>query len=435
VIRRVYVPMPDNLEPEGLARFFGSAIGQAWVFVGQDTGVDDDSRPLFLAKRLSDAPGEDPWGSAQDEFEKLLAQADLSPEAVGRFFFPQDDEDEHFIDIPTDLAVEHLIGTTGAAQEAGKLLGSALIGLNPSGGPIATVPADSAGADHSQDGNTAERDGSGEGENGKDHTKTGDAKDDSKTESKTGEGATETKTRDGKDGTQQSPAKTSMSDETLSEPGIADLQTRLWRSLTPHAHREVSKKYFEHSLARFDIQTTTGAWRVAPEPALLVQLDAVAYKQNDVADLKIALIRARNAIPTDLDNKLLEKRLEVVDEQLKVSEQLRDDMKSWRKLASKAPWFLLGCLIVATLFVAAAVALTAKGKINGAELALSVFVAALFAISPSVLLLLERPLAGLDSFSPGVGGESKAGTGDDKTATDDKSKKSDPKGGAPSAAK
>ncbi len=52
------------------------------------------------------------------------------------------------------------------------------------------------------------------------------------------------------------------------------------------------------------------------------------------------------------------------------------------------------------LFLLYAFNLVRDAKLGGAGLALVIFVLALFAISPAVLLLLERPLKGLDSYSP-----------------------------------
>jgi hypothetical protein len=46
---------------------------------------------------------------------------------------------------------------------------------------------------------------------------------------------------------------------------------------------------------------------------------------------------------------------------------------------------------------AAGVWLANQDKLNGIELSILVFVLALFVISPAVLLLLERPLKGVDT--------------------------------------
>ena len=52
------------------------------------------------------------------------------------------------------------------------------------------------------------------------------------------------------------------------------------------------------------------------------------------------------------------------------------------------------------MFVAALFVLLFLGRINGWEMAVLAFVFALMAVSPATLLLIGRPLKGLDEWSP-----------------------------------
>jgi hypothetical protein len=77
-------------------------------------------------------------------------------------------------------------------------------------------------------------------------------------------------------------------------------------------------------------------------------------------------------------------------------------MKEWRRIAK---WGV-GILIATTAVAAWALRYLLTGPVedgtmSGETFSLVVFVLALFAASPAMLLLLERPLKGLDSWSPG----------------------------------
>lgn len=83
-------------------------------------------------------------------------------------------------------------------------------------------------------------------------------------------------------------------------------------------------------------------------------------------------------------------------------------------------------LIVTTLLSIAGVVylltyLTPHKDVSDAAIPIIIFVLALFAISPAVLLLRERPLKGLDEWSPSAGthdsAKTSSSTGDSKTSS------------------
>ncbi|MET1035665.1 MAG: hypothetical protein ABWX68_10565 [Arthrobacter sp.] len=76
------------------------------------------------------------------------------------------------------------------------------------------------------------------------------------------------------------------------------------------------------------------------------------------------------------------------------------DRKMWRALAPVAIVVLIVTLIVAYNLTTTVIGKIGTEGMSGWEAAILVFVFALVAISPVVLLLLERPLAGIDAWSP-----------------------------------
>src|SRR6185437_12765981 len=116
---------------------------------------------------------------------------------------------------------------------------------------------------------------------------------------------------------------------------------------------------------------------------------------------------------------------EVAQVGIDTARELLEHMRVWQSLAKSVPALLYACLAISTVLAGLAFTLAFKKDINGSELALLIFVLALFAVSPSVLFLLERPLKGIDDWSPSGGAsDSSAGSGTaaapaDKTAKPD----------------
>lgn len=135
--------------------------------------------------------------------------------------------------------------------------------------------------------------------------------------------------------------------------------------------------------------------------ALLDRTDATVR-----ADLAAELLRRRHGISSrqaELDAEELESRKVAVEAQrmaLEAGHTLVQQLQEWSKLARRVPWLLIGSLIGAFVLAILAYHLADNGRINGAEFGLVLFVLSVAAVSPSVLLLLERPLRGIDSFTP-----------------------------------
>lgn len=162
-------------------------------------------------------------------------------------------------------------------------------------------------------------------------------------------------------------------------------------------------------------------WVVAPE---MVLLDACASDQRE--DLAKRMLEVRAAL-TDADKatrdataKLAAERTALAGERVKFASkgvelagETLKHMQKWRSIANIGLW-VLG---FTTAFSMAAVGyvllyLAPNEDVSDAVIPIIVFVLALFAISPAVLLLRERPLEGLDKWSPPTG------TGDSTSTTE-----------------
>lgn len=111
------------------------------------------------------------------------------------------------------------------------------------------------------------------------------------------------------------------------------------------------------------------------------------------------------------------RRQQSLDTEKQITDELLASLQRWRRISHSAVPLLIVTTAFAMIGVCAAVLLVGSGRITGSELALITFGLAVFAASPATLLLLERPLKGVDSFNsptaprkppvPTLGAESK----------------------------
>ncbi len=118
---------------------------------------------------------------------------------------------------------------------------------------------------------------------------------------------------------------------------------------------------------------------------------------------------------------LAKQRVALAGKGVDLAGETYEHMRKWRKIAN---WGL-GALVATTLFSMVAVGYMLFELVHGGEVSdvaapIIIFVLALFAISPAVLLLRERPLEGLDKWFPG-----KSGDAEEKKEKDDKKAEGD----------
>lgn len=174
----------------------------------------------------------------------------------------------------------------------------------------------------------------------------------------------------------------------------------------------VEVKNGEHNRDVVDNEPATGTpGGDALSPMSDAALDAKIVRLEKILHLHHATVRAATLGAPQSRSKLEEQKIDLVDAQLAHIKEKTAHLRTWRHLG------VLGgaMLIAAGIFV---------GKMawellwhfdgvegNATEFALILFVLALFAVSPAVLLLLERPLAGIDQFMPGGKAETPAADG------------------------
>jgi hypothetical protein len=175
----------------------------------------------------------------------------------------------------------------------------------------------------------------------------------------------------------------------IAKQGLAALQipSKLWEDLESADRNRIASNALSSLFAERKRFAHGISWVYAPEIELL---DRCAQGQRQ--GLAKRLFESRAGI-ADYQLRLEAERLEVVRE-------LRGQIHKWTSIAG---WGL-GLLVFGFLMMLAALGglmfLVAQGKLSGWALPAAIFALALFAISPAVLLLRERPLEGLDKWMP-----------------------------------
>jgi hypothetical protein len=134
---------------------------------------------------------------------------------------------------------------------------------------------------------------------------------------------------------------------------------------------------------------------------LTVNDESVRASHADLAAKRVDLEGRR----VELEGKRVElegKRVALAHEGVETAREMRRHMEKWRKLAGLAPWFLGFTTTFAMLAIAYMVLkVLPDDDVADATVPIAIFALAVFAISPAVLLLLERPLKGIDEWVPG----------------------------------
>lgn len=142
-------------------------------------------------------------------------------------------------------------------------------------------------------------------------------------------------------------------------------------------------------------------WQLAPELALLDELDPAKRKL-----LAEDLLKARAGIaPHQLA--IEKQRADLLREAVELTDEMTDQLTKWRQIADWGVGIL--CVTVAVSVIGLFIVLSKLGDSGFDEWSAVaiIFALALFAVSPAVLLLRERPLQGIDQFMPG--GKAEAG--------------------------
>jgi hypothetical protein len=160
----------------------------------------------------------------------------------------------------------------------------------------------------------------------------------------------------------------------------------LLNAVDPHDKAALAKSYLETLVQR-------ELWTLAPEMVLVNQMT-----EGQVSSEK------RKLLGEVLDVKLggPTKHAQFLSAAAATAVEIKAQTKTWGRLIWPAVAILVVGVLASFVFTARGFDLVAKNQMKGYELVGVIFVLALTAISPAVLLLLQRPLAGIDAWSPGA---------------------------------
>lgn len=172
----------------------------------------------------------------------------------------------------------------------------------------------------------------------------------------------------------------------------------LWQSLKPESQEELAKKLVEYVVDR----PNTAAFRSGfDDAALFAHLEA-----GERSDLAKGILEQKHGMTTEqvrresLTNDFQVERVNLMKSAVHTAMEINEHLKKWRDLSNHVVPILMWSAIVAGVFVLASFWLVFVGRISGWEMSVLVFVFALMAVSPATLLLIGRPLKGLDEWSP-----------------------------------
>lgn len=166
----------------------------------------------------------------------------------------------------------------------------------------------------------------------------------------------------------------------------------LWKSLKPETQEEFAKKLVEYAASHRDRSAYGGSF---DDAALFAHL-----AESERPDLAKRILEQKHGISTAQAN-FEEQRLGLMVQAVASAAEVNEHLKRWTTLSKVVVPFLIISSVVAAIFVYLLFGLVSADHINGWEMAVLAFVFALMAVSPATLLLIGRPLKGLDEWSPG----------------------------------
>jgi hypothetical protein len=202
--------------------------------------------------------------------------------------------------------------------------------------------------------------------------------------------------------------------------------------------RELARTLLKDAYADRSASVRQSGWVTGAELVLLDAIDDPDTRR----ELAVEMLQVRERL-TEADGRLREARAELQEQRVraavqetelakqhaalaeqgvKLIEEGRAQMAKWRSFADVGVTLLIFTTVIS--LVAAGYVLLQVDKIDAWAAPVLIFVLALFAISPAVLLLNERPLKGIDAWMPA------GATGDDRRGASDDSRRSDADGAA-----
>jgi hypothetical protein len=181
----------------------------------------------------------------------------------------------------------------------------------------------------------------------------------------------------------------------------ADAQIKIiemyWGALDAELQKTVAEQYFQSQRERELARSGSAAWGAASDWVLLNTADKGGDAQRRLAS---AMLESRYGVLTQQGQTAMERaRVEIAKAGVATADSLQKSIDQWTALAKAAPWFMGAALVISVAILGGAFLLVKSGQLNGYEFPLAIFVCALFVVSPATLLLLGRPLRGIDNAS------------------------------------
>lgn len=193
--------------------------------------------------------------------------------------------------------------------------------------------------------------------------------------------------------------------------------------------RELARTLLGEAYADRSAAVRQSGWITGPELVLLDAVDDAAMRR----ELAVAMLKVREQL-TGADEKLRDahadlqhqrvlaakqetalalQRAALAEQGVELVKEGRLQMKKWRSFADVGVTLLIFTTVIS--LIAAGYVLLQVDKVDVWAAPVLIFVLALFAVSPAVLLLNERPLKGIDAWMPAGargddGGDSSDGT-------------------------
>lgn len=165
------------------------------------------------------------------------------------------------------------------------------------------------------------------------------------------------------------------------QPTMPDIPEQIFDALG-HQRDAVARELVEELKKSLKSQRTGTLWLASREAALFSELDG--------------------AQRTDIAKKTFTQRLGIAEQGVAMATELVTAVKWWRYISIAAILIFVALIIVSVQLI------SQHMKDNsGLEFAAIIFALALFCASPATLLLLQRPLKGLDEWSPSKATEEK----------------------------
>lgn len=203
------------------------------------------------------------------------------------------------------------------------------------------------------------------------------------------------------DGVRGKPEKTAEEPPREAPPKSETFPTipeYLWNSLEPESQDELVKKLVEYVVNR---PNTAAYGSSFDDAALFAHLDS-----GERPGMAMKILEQKHGMTSEqvmregLVNNFQAERINLMKQAVATATEMNKHLEKWRDLSENVWPLLKASSIVAGVFVGVSLVFVFLGRISGWEMAVLAFVFALMAVSPATLLLIGRPLKGLDEWSP-----------------------------------